>query len=294
MNRFTRMSLLLALTISTSTFGLCPKWNSRQTAELDTSVINEASGLGKSALKSNMLLWINDSGSSEAVHATDLQGRVQRTVALSGFTNRDTEALAVAPCPDSSTESCIHVADIGDNKQRRVDYKVGVFRESEFWTRQNLAPLEVIQFKYPSASYNAESFVVLRDGTMLIFTKTKTGPSQIFRLENSGRIAKLGELPVNTMTSSSGDKALITDAALSPDGSRVLILTYGELLEVKVDALFAGRPLVKGSDYTLIPGPKLNQQETVTYLSERSFLVSTEVESGGVAEIVTYSCASNP
>ncbi len=293
MNRITGLTLLFSLTLSTSTFALCSKWNSRQTAELDTSVINEASGLGKSAVKSNMLLWINDSGSAEAVHATDLEGRVQRTVALSDFTNRDTEALAVAACPNSPGESCIYVADIGDNKQRRVDYKVGVFRETEFWTRQKLAPLEVVRFTYPSASYNAESFVVLRDGTMLIFTKTKSGPSQIFRLEMSGRISKLGELPIAAMTSSSGDRALVTDATLSPDGSRVLILTYGDLLEVKLEALFARRPLIKGSDYTLIPGPKLNQQETVTYLSEGSFLVSTEVESGGVAEIVTYSCALN-
>ncbi len=291
MNRLTGITLLLSLSISTTALALCPKWNGKPTGELDTSVINEASGLAKATLKSNRLFWINDSGSSAAVHATDMQGRVQRTVALSDFPNRDTEALAVAPCPSSSTESCIYVADIGDNKERRVDYKIGVFRETEFWTRQNLAPLEVIHFKYPSASYNAESFVVLRDGTMLIFTKTKTGPSQIFRLENSGRITKLGDLPVNVMTSSAGDQALVTDAALSPDGSRVMILTYGDLLEVRVEALFARRPLVKGSDYTLIPGPKLNQQETVTYLSEGSFLVATEVESGGIAEIFTFSCA---
>jgi hypothetical protein len=285
------LALLLTLTLAAPApaLALCAKWKAVKTAELDTTVVNEASGLAKATLRPETLLWVNDSGSAEAIHASDLRGQVKRTVSLAEFPNRDTEALAVAPCPRAA-ESCVYVADIGDNKERRTDYKIGVFREADFWSRTTLSPIEVIRFQYPVGSFNAESFVVLPDQSMVIFSKTKSGVAQIFRIDAAGRVTKFGELAIGAMTAASGERALITDAALSPNGSRVLILTYGDLVEVKLDALLGGGPLRKDRDYSVIPGPGLEQAETVTYHDERTFLVSTEVESGGVADVVTYSC----
>jgi hypothetical protein len=236
-------------------------------------------------------MWINDSGSAAQIIATNLRGDITRTVELLNFPNKDFEALSLGHCPDFPEKSCLFLADIGDNRRRRNDYKIGVFREEEFWTKESISPLQITEFHYPSGSENAESFVVLPNGEFLIFTKEMMAP-KVVKVSPSGEAVVVKNLDLPHLAGLGGEGGLITDAALSPDEKNILILTYSDLIEVTLSSLFSDQPMEREKDFRIIKGPNLPQQETVTYISPNSFLVSTESEKGGSAEIVTYQCVN--
>lgn len=287
-------AILVATTllISNAAFSICSNWKSERIGTLDTNYVDEASGLAASKVKAGSFLWINDSGAREVIYASTVNGQISRSVSLSGFSNRDFEAMATGPCFDNKAESCIYIADIGDNRESRTDLKIGVFKENDFWTKSSIAPVSIVRFQYPNRSANAESMLITPDAKALIFTKSKNGISRIFQVEANARVTELGTLDIKNLTRTSGDAVLVTDATISADGSKILILTYGEILEFNTSAILnnGGRTMTRGTDYEVIKGPGLEQPETIAYTSADSFIVSTETENGGVAPIISYSC----
>ncbi len=251
--------------------------------------MNEASGLILSKLRPKTFIWTNDSGLAPELIATNLQGEIIRKVELRDFPNKDFEALSIGSCPDSHQESCVFVADIGDNRRRKSEYRIGVFREKDFWEEEFIRPVHITEFRYPSGSENAESLVILPDGDFLTFTKDLVS-SKVVKISKDGTVTIVRTLDLLSLAGLSGVLGLITDASLSSDGKNVLVLTYSDLIEISLADLLSDTPLVRDENFTILKGPRLPQQETVTYTSADSFVVSTESEAGGKAHIVTYQC----
>jgi hypothetical protein len=238
------------------------------------------------------LIWNNDSGGSSALHASGADGKIIKTVSLNGFQNIDYEAMALGPCPDRAAESCIYLGDIGDNREWRSSYRIGIFKEKDFWTKNSIMPMSVITYNYPNQNFNAESMIVTPEGKIIVFTKNKSGVSRIFEVSLNVEVKEIGEIDVKKLTGSEGRNALLTDASLSPDRKRILLLTYDKIIEFDVSAVLknTGRIPIKEEDYAVIQGPGLVQQETITYVTNDSFLVSTETKNDGVADIFLYRC----
>jgi hypothetical protein len=292
MENWMKLSALMLTIASTTAFAICPEWTSKKTGKLDKTVIKEASGLVASKVKPGKFIWSNDSGGAAALFGTDKDGRVIKTTQLSNFSNTDFEAIASGPCPSNQGETCLYVGDIGDGIGWRNKFKIGVFKESSFWNSTSIRADKIIEFSYPSGTNNAEALIVTPEGQILVFTKTE-GSTQVFDIGLNGKATRLSQFDLKGIIPRTKDKeARITDASISPDGDKVLILTYGDILEINLEAFVAGNPRSwkKSVDYHLIKGPELPQQETIEYDSENSFIVSSESVNGEVPEILTYTC----
>ena len=91
---------------------------------------------------------------------------------LTGANVEDWEAIAVGPC---GTDSCIYVADIGDNRAGRS--RVTLYRLPEPEAASGTAAVaDVFHATYPDGSHDAEALLIGGDGRVHIVTKGETGP----------------------------------------------------------------------------------------------------------------------
>lgn len=272
---------------------VCKNWKSSRTGNLDRSKISEASGLTYSKNRPGFFFWVNDSGNSSEIHATQENGSAVKTVTVSGFGNLDWEALATGPCPRNPADSCIYVGDLGDGIGWRSNFKIGVFSETDFWNSTRLSPQASVDFSYPGNAKNSEAFFVTPKGEIVVLSKDSSGVSEVFTVDLSGRVKMIGALNLNRVLAPAREKApRVTDAALSADGKTVLILTYGDILEVSLEKLMTASIGVVGKDHNVIKGPGFSQQETLSYTTAgNKFLVSTESANGEQPTITTYECS---
>jgi hypothetical protein len=272
---------------------VCKSWKSSRAGNLDRSKISEASGLTYSKNRPGAYFWVNDSGNSSEIHATQENGTAIKTVSVSGFGNTDWEALATGPCPRNPAESCIYVGDLGDGIGWRSNFKIGVFSETEFWNSSRLTPQATVEFSYPGNADNSEAFIVTPKGEIVILSKDSSGVTEVFTVDLSGRVKMIGGMNLNRIIAPARDKApRVTDASLSADGKSVLILTYGDILELSLEKLMTASVGVAGKDHTVIKGPGFSQQETLTYsASGNKFIVSSESPDGDHPTITAYECA---
>ncbi len=291
MNKFLSIVVLSSIITQSALAGVCSNWSSTKVGTLDTRLVSEASGL---IFSQGKFIWSNDSGGEAALYASGNDGRILRTVTVRNFSNTDFEALALGPCLDNQSERCIYIGDIGDGIGWRSNFKIGVFKEADFWNGTTISPVRTISYSYPRSAENAEAMVVTSDARIFIFSKSDSGISEVYQVEANARVTQLGAVNLNSIIGPArGKNPRITDASLSADGQRILILTYGDIVEVKADLMLKPQRAAwkKDVDYKVVKGPGLPQQETITYLSNDSFLVSTEIADARTADIYAYSCA---
>ena len=275
---------------------VCTQWSPVKLGTLQRDTISEASGMVVSNLQKDKFIWTNDSGNSSDLYATDKVGKVVRTVRLNNFSNSDFEALSLGPCPSNRAESCIYVGDIGDGMGWRSSFKIGIFKEKDFFSSTSISPEKVINYSYPNGAQNAESMVVTAEGKIHIFSKNESGVTQIYAIDSvSSKISHLGQVSIKGIVADARGKGpRLTDASLSADNKRLLLLTYGDILEVDFDLFVSATPSKswrKGIDFNVIKGPAFPQQETITYVNaEGAFAMSTESPNGEAQDIIAYTC----
>ncbi|MFP2934273.1 hypothetical protein ACLESO_55975 [Pyxidicoccus sp. 3LG] len=144
----------------------------RQTGTVP-DVLPELSGLAASQRHPGIFWAHNDSGSDFEAFAIDETGAVRARLTLTGADPRDIEDVAVGPCAPGDTRSCVFLADIGDNFERRSAVYLFRFPEPEALADATLAA-EVLPFTYPDSPHDAESLVMdARSGRPAIITKSR-------------------------------------------------------------------------------------------------------------------------
>jgi len=308
---FGSLSFLCFLT-SLAWGGSCQKWGlPRIVGYLDASKIPEASGIAASKKFKNRLYHINDSGNEFAFFITDLTGANTQTVGIHSSTFRfphppeddstsDFEDLSLGPC--FSNDSCLFVADIGDNggfadSSHRDTITILVFKEQQNMSSP-LRPIREIILSYPDGSHNAEGFAVHPNGDIFILTKEmnlwgwEAFPAQLYKIARSKwekperevlQLTKVGELDIPNWVPPQATLfgKLVTSFDISPDGTRFLVLTYDFAFEIFRDLSKSDsrsfRDLQQGKDFHLIQLLTLPQPEGITYLPiGQSFLYHTE------------------
>src|SRR5262249_36983990 len=121
-------------------------------------VLRELSGLAASHQHVG-IFWAHNDGNAPALYALRADGTVVATVPLRGVSVRDPEDIAVAPCAAGSAQSCIYLADIGDNGSRRPNDQILKVVEPERLDSTPLAPA-ILPFRYPDGPHDAEAMVV--------------------------------------------------------------------------------------------------------------------------------------
>ncbi|GAB3083581.1 hypothetical protein [Micromonospora schwarzwaldensis] len=218
--------------------------------------LRELSGL---VATGNGYVVINDGSDDptrKRVFYLDAKCKVDKEVRYSGDGPLDTEDLALGP--DRKT---LWIADTGDNIEKKTRReRVAV------WTMPLSGSKEPVlhRLAYPAKEpHDAEALLVGDDNLPLVITKELSGKSEIFtptaKLRAGGDtepipMKKVGEvtLPKTNTENKLGSpgRALVTGAARSPDGAKVVLRTYADAFEFDVaggdilKALTSGKPRV--------------------------------------------------
>ncbi len=311
-----RLLSVLSLTLFTScsSFALCQKWSEPQViGTLDTSVLNESSGIALSQKFSDRMYNINDSGSGPFFYTTTMTGKSLQKYKVNNYKPYDMEDLALGPC---GNDSCLFIADIGDNKEKRKYLSVIAIKEADITEdTKEVNPLFKLKMNYPDRKYNSESLVVHPNGDIYLLTKTvdeenrRAMPAKLFKVDKkkiADAMAK-GEHQVNLVEVATIDLPyqlynfnlwgrIPTAMDISKDGKKLLILTYSAVMELKIDFdgidKFDLRKINEKKDMKIFRTKDLYQQEAITYgKTEDELIYTTEVESGdGLSEIVRHTC----
>ena len=179
--------------------------------------ITESSGLALSS-HGDVVFTHNDSGDSARIFAVDLQGRTAAVYTLRGASNVDWEDMATGR--DAQGRPVLYLADIGDNDRKRSE--VEVYQVPEPTGPSTDVPWVRYKFRYPDGSHDAEALLV--DPTtrrIYIATKSLLGQGELYVAP-----AVLSTSAVNTLTPVRPVPALTTSGDFSPDGRRIVLLTY--------------------------------------------------------------------
>ena len=294
------MRLLIAIALLPSIAAAQEPWTLRQPAEARQTgsfaerSLDESSGLAASRKHPGVLFTIEDSGNPAHLHAVDTAGRSLGSWRIEGARNADWEALAPGPC---GSESCLHIADTGDNGARRDRVVIYRVREPEAASgdrgdgrTRRIARADVLAFRYPDGAHDVEALVVTPREDLLLVSKGRNEAVQTFQLRqpawNADRTVmaeRLGQLELPR----SGIADMVTDAALHPDGRTLLVRTYVALYFHELDD--AGVPRPDRRHGCSILGLEL-QGEGVTWLDDATLALSSEAAYGVPGTISRVRC----
>ena len=292
---------MLHTALASAADGLCKRWaDAAEAGTLPVATIMEASGIALAG-KGSRLYHIND-GEGPLFYITDAKGGALQSVRISGFMPSDIEDLGRGPC---GKDTCLYVADIGDNAVRRQSVQIALIKEVDSFGAE-VAPERVITARYPDGPHDAEAIAIHPSGDLFLVTKSRLGqqqnPALVFRLGatqlaagGEQKFEQVGTLPLIKLSEALGDspRRIVTAMDISADGKRFVLLTYDAVLEFAVD-LKGGLPdsWAEGRTHHAAPIATLLQAESIAYERDgRSILYSTESIRGTAAPLMRQSCA---
>ncbi len=231
--------LLYVLTISAGAWScgrskvdsgeLCPRWQAPVAAgTVDTSALDEASGLVASARRSDLLWTHNDDGDEDGVlFAVSTDGAVVGTLTLRGAGPVDWEAVSTSTVRGSPE---LLVGDIGDNDAVRESIAVLVTAEpDEMDGAQDAALFERVSITLPDGPMDAEAMLVdPSTGRLLIVTRAADRAVVYAADWTSGghvEAERVAELDLNAGLF--GGLGAVRAADVTADGAVVLRFTDG-------------------------------------------------------------------
>ncbi|GAA4608514.1 hypothetical protein BJY16_006879 [Actinoplanes octamycinicus] len=236
--------------------------------QVDDKRLDEISGL---VATSDGYVVVNDSA-DEASHRKIFY--LKRDCSLKRTVNypsrpRDTEDLQLG------RDGTLWVADIGDNGENRDTIAL--------W---KLAPgsskPKLFRLSYPDGAHDAEALLLAADGSPIVVTKTP-GAAGVYVAD--GALRSGGTTPLRAagsvtvpMTTTSNPFSLpghlvITGAASSPDGSRVVLRTYADAFEYDVAGGDVVKAITTGTPRQ-IALPDEPQGESVAYSADGTALLT--------------------
>lgn len=215
---------------------------------------------------------INDGGDELRTYVLDRTCKVTRVRSDSSVDPFDPEDLA------RSRDGTLWIADIGDNDRERTS--IAVHQLAPGATRAQL-----LRMTYPDGPHDAEALVMQPNGLAVVVTKEALGAAGVYRTRAVPRagqtmaMTKVGSLTIEPTGTEGGPPGLggvaqrvVTGAALSLDGKRMVVRTYTDAYEWDVSADVAGS-IVKGTPRrTPLPGEQ--QGESITYSMDGATFVT--------------------
>lgn len=267
-----------------------------RTGILRSPPITESSGVAVSRRHPGVLWTHNDSGDGPMLYATNLVGDDLGRYLVPGATNYDWEDIALAPCPEQPRD-CLYIADTGDNNARRRSVTLFVVPEpgARPQPAANDEPARVtsraraLRFRYPDGAHDVEAMWVDPDGSVQLVTKGTDGPMLRYLVRraaldrDTATAVPLGTLPLVPQRALG---RMVTGAAISPNGRRVVIRTYTQLFffrqEGDLSLTADGPPCWLG---TLEP-----QGEGVAFLDDSTLVLTSEGVLGQAGPIHRVRC----
>jgi len=244
--------------------------------------INECSGM--TTLEGKTLWVIEDGGNKDILYGLDLKGRVQREFKVSNAKNKDWEALT------KDSLGNLYIGDFGNNGNRRKNLVIHKL-PNPLLEKGDKIPARSIAFRYPDQKafpppfddrrFDAEAFFHFGD-RLFIITKNRSDPfdgtAHVYSIPDSiGTYTARKEFQFKTCEKRS--RCSVTDAALSPNGNRLVLLGYGTLW---VFEDFRERGFGKGPARMIDLGGR-TQLEAISFIDDQLLYLADErvFKSGG-------------
>ena len=238
--------------------------------------LKEISGI---AYTDDLLYSIEDSGNASEVILLDLKGKIERRIAIKNTKNIDWEDLTF------DTEGNLYIGDFGNNDNTRKD--LAIYKIDKNNLQQNAADVSyTITFEYPEQThfppkkkallYDVEGFIAYQN-YFYLFTKNRSkdfdGSSFIYKIPNTPGHHKAQLIKTITSCSDYHDCA-ITSAAISPDGSKFVLLSHSKVW------LFENFVLDQGEtgQMTELDLDHYSQKEAITFKNNETLLIADESE----------------
>ncbi len=243
--------------------------------------LTEISGLAPSRTARGVWWMHNDSGDQPRVYAVNSRGKLLAKFTVTEAKHVDWEDMASGPGKDG--KPALYLADSGNNSLSRGEltlYRVAEPSLAKATPKTVLtgetAAAEAFPFRYPDGKHDAEAlFLDPQSGRPYLVTKQMTPPCAVYRFPlplRAGQVVTLEKVTGKAIKAIS-QLALVTGAATSPDGKRVVIRTYFTALELvrtggKFESLFNAEPQT-------IKIPLEKQGEAISYTLDGKALVTT-------------------
>lgn len=303
MKKHLAFGLVVTFAAQSAYAGLCTQWSQpREIGQFDSQSLEEVSGIVFSRAYPDRLYSHNDSGSGASFFVTSANGSKLQEVQISGLGAFDVEDISYGPC---GGQSCIYLADIGDNFGIRTNISVSAIPEQETFGR-SVQAAQTLELKYPDGSHNAEAMAVHPNGDIYIVTKEKGGSgarsARLYRAPRNwianarGPVAMqfLGSIDVPRVLNDTSKRAIVTGMDISADGTKFLLITYTHAIEFNVNLATVtswSGSLVAGKDYSIAKLSILQQQEAIAYKPDTTgFLYTTELGDGSSQPIEEVTC----
>ncbi|GAA2707453.1 hypothetical protein [Actinoplanes palleronii] len=205
---------------------------------------------------------------------------VERTVSFPSRP-RDTEDMQLG------RDGTLWVGDIGDNGESRDT--IALWKLAPGASEPSLHRLS-----YPDGPHNAEALLITADGTPIVVTKTAGAagayvPDGALRAKGTTPLKRAGDVSVPITTTSNPysfpGRLVITGAASSADGTRVVLRTYADAFEYDVPGGDVLKAITTGTPRQ-IPLPDEPQGEAVAYTVDGTALLT--VSEGSKPELMRY------
>ena len=201
--------------------GTCSAYGTPTTlTTLESSAIDESSGLAASSRNAGVYWLHNDSGDTARAFAVSSAGKLLTTLTFDTAMPVDIEDMAIQD--ESPERSFLYFGDIGDNGRVRKQLTIHRVEEPKVGAATVTTPSEKMTVVYPDGAHNAETLLfdpITKD--LLIATKVEGGPSAIHRVGPfaAGRTVtteKIAEVAID----------LATGGDISRDGHTIGIRNY--------------------------------------------------------------------
>lgn len=257
--------------------------------------LREVSGMQK-VQKSNSFYVIEDSGNESLVYEVGFEGEQKAALGINAE-NTDWEDLA------SDSVGNLYLGDFGNNDNERKD--LCIYKINPTVKNDAITPDYKVLFYYPEQTefppskkellYDCEAFFE-RKGFFYLFTKNRSkgfdGTALIYKVPNKeGRHAAL--LLGKYKTGEDYNDSAITGAAISPDGSKFVLLGHSK---VWLFEDFKGDDFLKAK-ITVLELNHYSQKEAVCFKDNSTLLIADEKDKkigGNVYEVRLGSLKAKP
>lgn len=210
-------------------------------SENKTSLINQIGNLPKElkevsgiAYSGNLIYCISDSGNKNEVVVLDSSRTITKRITLNNIENIDWEDITF------DNNGNLYIGDFGNNDNVRRDLAIYKIDKSDL-QKKNVNPAYKISFDYPEQTdfppkrknlmFDVEAFFEYNN-YFYLFTKNRSsdfdGTSYIYKISNTPG-QHHAQLVKTITTCTDYHNCAITSAAISPDGSKFVLLSHSKI-----------------------------------------------------------------